>query len=58
MVLDAALHYAAFHADVVQNPDPNAVFLPSKLGRFTFYEAPKAGDRVFSHMLLREWMPG
>lgn len=57
MVLDAALHSAA-HADIVQNPEPHALFLPSKLRQFTFYQALKAGERVFSHLKLRDWTPG
>jgi hypothetical protein len=56
--MDAAIHFAAFHPDVVQNPNPDSVFLPSKLGAFAFYEAPKPGENIFSHMLLREWTPG
>jgi Polyketide synthase dehydratase len=58
MAMDAAIHFAAFHMDVVQNPNPNSLFLPSKLGSFAFYEAPKADERIFSHMLLRDWTPG
>jgi Polyketide synthase dehydratase len=57
MVLDAAIHFSAFHADIVQNPNPNSMFLPSKLSTLAFYQAPKADERIFSHMLLRDWTP-
>ncbi|KAJ7780984.1 hypothetical protein B0H16DRAFT_1299265, partial [Mycena metata] len=56
VLMDSCLH-ALLHPDVTRQNPKSVIYLPSRLGYFTFYRRTPTTGNWFVHITLKQWTP-